>query len=123
MFGTDISNSDAVKRDAMRNNVMLNAELGRLVNRELTNRLIKLHTRGYDLDFGIINNQCVGCLQNQELFACDEVVVRLVDQVYDFITNSFKYVHTVDTSCGKKGIMVIEGIYCFHQKMLRGLSS
>lgn len=107
----------------MRNNVMLNAELGRLVNRQLTNRLIKLHAKGYDLDFGIINNQCVGCLQNLELFTCDDVIVRLVDQVYDFISNSFKYVHTVDTSCGKKGIMVMEGIYCFHQKKLGALLS
>jgi hypothetical protein len=84
---------------------------GRLVNKELTKELIKLHARGYDLDFCMRANDCITCVQNGEQFPCDHIVVRLVDQVYDFISNCYQYVHTVDTACGRKGIMVIDGIY------------
>jgi hypothetical protein len=37
--------------------------------------------------------------------------VRIVDQVFDYISHSYKYIHTVETACGVRGLLVIEGIY------------
>jgi len=91
--------------------VIADNDFVRLVNKEFTKTLIRLHSKGYDLDFYMDGRGGVVCAQNGEQFPCQIVAVRLVDQVYDFITNSFKYVHTVDTACGTKGLMVIECIY------------
>lgn len=95
----------------MKHHFLPDADLGRLVNKELTQRLIKLHANGYDLDFCMTCNEYLTCAQTQERFNCDSIIIKVVDQVFDFITNSYKYVHTVDTGCGCKGIMVMEGIY------------
>ena len=95
----------------MKHQFLSDADLGRLVNKDLTQRLIKLHTRGYDLDFCMTCTDYLTCLQNQERFAFEDITIKVVDQVYDFMTNSYKYVHTIDTACGRKGIMVMEGIY------------
>jgi len=95
----------------MKHQFIADSDFGRLVNKELTHRLIKLHANGYDLDFCMTCNDYLTCVQNQERFTCESIIINVVDQVYDFISNSYKYVHTVDTSCGCKGIMVMEGIY------------
>lgn len=95
----------------MKHHFLTDADFGRLVNKELTHRLIKLHANGYDLDFCMTCNDYLICVQNQEQFICESIIIKVVDQVFDFITNSYKYVHTVDTACGCKGIMVMEGIY------------
>ncbi|MES2112173.1 MAG: hypothetical protein V4577_25675 [Bacteroidota bacterium] len=95
----------------MKHHFLSDADFGRLVNKELTHRLIKLHSKGYDLDFCMTCNDYLTCVQNQERYTCDSIIIRVVDQVFDFISNSYKYVHTVDTACGCKGIMVMEGIY------------
>ena len=89
----------------------------RLVNHRLTRKLIDLHTRGYELDFDLLNNRCLICMQDGQCFSEDSATVRIVDQVYDFISDSYKYLHTVETACGKKGILLIEGIYDFHLKI------
>jgi len=95
----------------MKHQFLADTDLGRLVNKDLTKRLIKLHTKGYDLDFCMTCTDYLTCVQNQKRFACEGITIRVVDQVYDFMTNSYKYVHTIDTACGRKGIMVMEGIY------------
>ena len=98
-------------KTVMKNHFLTDAGAGRLVNKELTHRLMKLHADGYHLDFCMTCNEYLTCVQNQERFPCENIIIKVVDQVYDFLTNSFKYVHTVDTACGCKGIMLIEGIY------------
>jgi len=90
--------------------------LCRLVNRRLTHKLIRLHAKGYELDFSLSKNNGVCCLQSGECFDVESLAVALIDQAYDFITNSYKYLHAVETACGKKGILLIEGIYHFHLK-------
>lgn len=90
----------------------------RLVNHQLTRKLINLHNRGYELDFNLLNDHRLVCVQDGQCFSEEGLTVRIVDQVYDFITDSYKYLHTVETSCGKKGIMLIEGIYDFHLKII-----
>lgn len=95
----------------MKHNFLADTDSGRLVNKELTNRLIWLHAKGYDHDFCMTCNGYLTCLQNQQQFACYSAIIKVVCQVYDFITYSYKYVHTVETACGCKGIMVVEGIY------------
>jgi len=91
--------------------VIVDNDFVRLVNKEFTKTLIRLHNQGYDLDFYMDSKGSLVCAQNGELFPCEYVGVELVNQVYDFIANIFKYVHTVDTVCGTKGIMVMECIY------------
>jgi len=93
-----------------------NDEFCRLINRRLTHKLIRLHDKGYELDFGLLKNRGLCCLQSGQCFEEESVSVTLIDQVYDFITNSYKYLHTVETACGKRGILLIEGIYRLHLK-------
>ena len=91
--------------------VIADNDFVRLVNKEFTKTLIRLHNNGYDLDFYMDGKGSLVCAQNGEQFPCEYVAVKLVDQVFDFITNSFKYVHTVEAICGTKGLMVMECIY------------
>ena len=85
----------------------------RLVNHRLTRKLILLHNAGYDLDFILLSNHRLLCVQDEQCYSESILTIKTVDQVHDCITNSFKYLHTVETACGKKGILLIEGIYDF----------
>lgn len=84
-----------------------------MINQKITNRLIKLHAKGYELDFCLTKKTHITCLQNHEEFPCCNVTVCVIDQVFDYLSRSFKYLHTVETGCGKKGILLMEGIYCY----------
>jgi hypothetical protein len=78
----------------------------RKLNSSMTNKVIELHNTGYDHDFQLQGQQHVLCLQDNRLFNCDNVLIRLVDQNYDNLSHSFKYLHTIDTGCGQKGILL-----------------
>jgi hypothetical protein len=102
---------------AMNRLIKANENVCRLVNHQLTCRLFNLHAIGYEFDFNLLNNRDLLCVQDNQCFAEENVTVKVIDQVYDFITDSYKYLHTVETVCGKKGILLIEGIYSLHLKI------
>lgn len=81
-----------------------------MINRVITKRVIELHKLGYDSDF-FINNKRLICLQSNVKFTLNDVYIQVVDQAYDQLSNQFKYIHTVITCNGDKGVMVIDGIF------------
>ncbi|MBL4677320.1 MAG: hypothetical protein JKY70_14110 [Mucilaginibacter sp.] len=87
-----------------------------LFNAALTKKLFKLHASGYDLDFEYAGGPLITCVQDGAQFVGDAVLVILADIVFDRDDHSYKYVHTIDTGCGRKGIMILSGIFglcCF----------
>jgi hypothetical protein len=43
-------------------------------------------------------------------FNLEDVNIEVVDQGYDQLSRSFKYVHTIDTGNGERGVLIAEGI-------------
>jgi len=82
----------------------------RMVNSSLAHRIIELHSNGYDLDFDSVSEWEIICLQDHRIFSLKEVSVKIIDQVFDEISRSYKYIHTVDTACNRKGLLIIESI-------------
>ncbi|OOQ59774.1 hypothetical protein [Mucilaginibacter pedocola] len=80
------------------------------VNSCLTRRVIGLHQAGYTEDFYVATNGNIRCLQNGECFNLDALQICLVDCDYDLLTNTYKYIHTIDTETGCRGLLVINGI-------------
>ena len=76
----------------------------------LTRRVAELHGRGYGFDFSVSGNKQFLCLQNNMVFINEAISVTLVDQVYDKLSRQFKYIHTVETDTGQKGILLLNHI-------------
>ena len=83
----------------------------RKINGAITKHLIDLHTKGYHYDFQILGSCSLVCLQNNEGLQISDACVRLVDQVFDQRSHSFKYIHTIDPGNGFLGLLVADGIY------------
>jgi len=83
----------------------------RKLNSLLTKRVIELHSKGYDYDFLPSGNQHLLCLQNNADFKVTDVNINIIDQGYDQLSRSFKYVHSIDTGNGERGVLIAEGIF------------
>ncbi len=83
----------------------------RKLNFLLTRRVIELHGQGYDHDFLVAGGRHLICLQNNRNFNVEDVNIKVVDQGYDQLSRSFKYVHTIDTGNGERGVLIAEGIF------------
>jgi hypothetical protein len=81
----------------------------RILNSAITRRVIELQAQGYDHDFSLLDTQLI-CAQIGLNFPLAFVSIKVVDQAYDRLTHSFKYIHTIDTGNGQKGLMVTEAI-------------
>jgi len=84
-------------------------------NESLTNWVIILHQTGYINDFFPFNNGEVQCVQNGENFPIKDLRVILIDCCYDLLTRSFRYIHTIDTEAGYRGLLItnrIVGLSC-----------
>lgn len=90
------------------------AKKPRELNSQLTKTLVELHAKGYHFDFFPLNQRWLLCLQNNRVVLLDTVYIYIVGQVYDQLSRSFKYIHTIDTGDGEQGVMVAEGIYTQH---------
>lgn len=80
------------------------------LNSILTRRIIQLHSLGYDQDFLMQYNWLL-CIQNNQTFSKAEVAIRVVDQGYDDVDGCFKYIHTIDTFNGQKGVLIANSIF------------
>jgi hypothetical protein len=89
---------------------MNSQEKNHKLNAAITKRVIQLHALGYDCDF-LIMGQGLLCIQSNQNFPVDAVLIKVVDQGYDQLTHSFKYVHTIDTNNGEKGVMITDAIF------------
>jgi hypothetical protein len=80
------------------------------INDDLTRRVTELHSLGYDHDFVLFADSTLLCLQSNVLYLRQAALIRLVDQVYDCICRQFRYVYTVESETGEKGILVLSDI-------------
>ena len=87
-----------------------------MTNRSLTKKIIELQQLGYEQDFFKSDYDELICLQLDQRFPLDAVEIKLIDQQYDFMSHSFKYLHTVDTDSGQKGIALSNDILTLKKK-------
>lgn len=83
----------------------------RKVNGSITRKVIELHNIGYVFDFSILDQQEVICLQDNKHFRKENVNVKVMGQGYDLFSHSFKYIHTIETSCGKWGLLLADEVF------------
>jgi hypothetical protein len=80
------------------------------LNSELTKWVISLHQNGYTDDFQVLNSGEIKCIQSSEHFAIKDLRVHLIDCNYDKLTNTYQYIHTIDTEAGLRGLLITSGI-------------
>ena len=88
-----------------------NQTTNRRQNYGITKRIIELHESGFVFDFEHLHQNCLRCIQDNLDFQLDDLSVIVVDQVYDQFTRSIKYVHSIETSSGYKGVLLCDFIY------------
>jgi hypothetical protein len=84
------------------------------MNAGLTNWVIRLHQVGYTDDFLPVNGGAVKCVQSGDSFAIKDLKVKLIDCSYDLLTRNYKYIHTIDTQVGYRGLLITNGILGLH---------
>lgn len=82
----------------------------RKLNSLMTKRVIELQGKGFDYDFILLSNNCLMCLQSSTTFSFQSFFVMLVDQVYDNLSESYKYIHAIETVSGERGVLLTENI-------------
>jgi hypothetical protein len=83
------------------------------LNCSLTRMIVKLHEQGYAEDFIELAGDKYLCLNIGREFLLGGIEIRVVNQFFDKNTRTSKYLHTVDTLTGIKGILVSNGP-CFN---------
>jgi hypothetical protein len=81
------------------------------VNASITKQVTDLHKRGFGFDFCLTPDNCLYCVQNNHIYKREQICVELVNQGYDKLIGSFRYIHKVETDCGEKGILMLRTIY------------
>jgi hypothetical protein len=81
------------------------------LNNTLTNRVIDLHDQGYTDDFLSVKNERFVCLQNSEDFSLADLNIKVIDQGFDQFSQTYKYIHTIETVNGSKGLLVADLIF------------
>lgn len=81
------------------------------LNALITKRVIELQANGYLYDFKSTEDGQFLCLQDSNNFSIPDISIRLIDQVYDQFSQTYKYIHTVETASGHKGLLLEEAIY------------
>lgn len=82
----------------------------RRINIALTRRVTELHSLGYNHDFILSADSRLLCLQSSMFFLKQTATIELIDQVYDCFFQEFKYIYTVESETGEKGILVLRDI-------------
>lgn len=78
------------------------------LNSTLTSRVIDLHDQGYTDDFLPVKDECFLCLQNSENFSLTDLNIQLIDEGFDQLSKTYKYIHTIETTNGNKGLLIGE---------------
>lgn len=82
------------------------------INAQITKRIIELQNNGYIYDFEGCSESAVVCIQNGYEFPESETSIKLIDLRHNEISKEFTYIHTIDTFCGYKGIILCNRILC-----------
>jgi hypothetical protein len=88
----------------------MNALKTKKLNHVITSRVIDLHGQGYTDDFLPTDNHHFLCLQNSENFDIANLQINVIDQGFDQLTNTYKYIHTIETDNGSKGLLITDFI-------------
>ncbi|WP_144914300.1 hypothetical protein [Mucilaginibacter frigoritolerans] len=76
----------------------------------MTKRLIELHGKGFDADFILLGNNYLMCLQNSNTFPYQSYSILLIDEVYDYLSESYKCIYAIEVFTGEKGVLLTDGI-------------
>jgi len=87
-------------------------------NNSITRRVIELHEKGFTMDFDFMGNKNFRCLQSDDDFYPEDISITVIDQLYDQFTKSLKYIHTIETSNGYKGVLLSDKV-CTDQSLRR----
>ena len=82
----------------------------RKLNNALTRRVIELHSKGYTDDYMPTADHKLQCMQDSLDFAVEDLDIQIIDQQFDQLSNSYKYIHTIETINGSKGLMITDFI-------------
>ncbi|MBL4678375.1 MAG: hypothetical protein JKY70_19560 [Mucilaginibacter sp.] len=74
----------------------------------LASCVIALHSLGYTEDFLPLSSNTLLCLQNNQNFSINDLYIKVIDRGFDAATNSYKYIHTIDTINGEKGLLIAD---------------
>ena len=80
----------------------------RLVNQKITQRIISLHKQGYVVDFQLGNHHNIICNDEEPYPVFRDFSIRIIDLCFDQLSNSYKYLHAIETECGKKGLLLAD---------------
>jgi len=95
----------------MRVNGKSNEGITRLVKPVLTYKLIELQQHGYEYDFILLRDYSVVCIQDKQHFGENDIKITTAENEFDALTGGFKFLFTVETLCGRKGVLLVESAY------------
>ncbi|SER16877.1 hypothetical protein [Pedobacter rhizosphaerae] len=78
------------------------------LNVSLTKKVIELQEMGYDCDFLLLANGNLLCMQTNFNYPLNAVTIKRLENGYDFLSHSYKNVHTIETGNGEKGVLLSE---------------
>ncbi|RWY46042.1 hypothetical protein [Mucilaginibacter gilvus] len=84
----------------------------RKLNNALTRRVIDLHDKGYTHDFLPMDGQHFLCLQDSVDFSVEDLNIQVIDHGFDQLSKTYKYIHTIETINGSKGLLVSDVNCC-----------
>ncbi len=80
----------------------------RKVNHSLTRMIIDLHEKGYSSDFFKVEETLYAGMIPDYGFLLSTVHIQVLSLFYDPSVRKWKYVHTVETHTGVKGVLITE---------------
>jgi len=78
------------------------------INDRITSAVIALQEKGYDLDFYTLGGKELVCTQNNIVFGMDILEIKSIGHAYDQLSHSRKFIHSVETFQGLRGILLTE---------------
>ncbi|RBQ06766.1 hypothetical protein DRW42_13400 [Pedobacter miscanthi] len=80
-------------------------------NGSIANRVMELHSKGYDADFFERGDHELISGQSNLPVVHGEAEVKLVDQCLHHPSKAYMYLHTVETSTGERGLLLSSKIH------------
>ncbi|MBE5321450.1 hypothetical protein IM793_19965 [Pedobacter sp. MR2016-19] len=81
------------------------------LNVSITKKVIELQEQGYDCDFLLLANGSLQCMQTNLNYPLSTVAIKQREHGYDFFSQSYKNVHTIETGNGEKGVLLTEKLF------------
>jgi hypothetical protein len=89
--------------------------LPRRIKSSVTKKIIEMHDKGYVLDFRVSEGPRIVCLQDNVAYNQEWVYIKVIDQFFDRISRQFQYIHTIETTCGRKGLLLDQRLFTSFQ--------